>query len=168
MVYRVKFGFRGYWELQRLQMGLKPWRLNDYFYLSVCEKFKRLAVLVGNNSKSFQASCIQIYSFLGNGTEKKLEYKTELDISAESLTYYRSICFSRYIGDKLIVCGYTYENSTVHTYFYDIFRNELAKRESKCLGEEDKYCYKLQRYENEVYGTLSGGKVLKFNFSVVG
>ena len=165
IIYEVDLqDFSGYKEVERLQIKLKSERQENCFYLSVCEKSERMVVLVRYNGSS-EASRMQVYSLRGKDGEKKLKYRTELDLWGRGLSSYYSICMSRYVGDKVFVCGNTYSNTMAHTYCYNLKSNELTETESKSLGGGNRYCDKLQRAGDEVYGLLQGGKILKFKFS---
>ena len=168
VIYEVDFkNYSGSKEIARHQIKVNPERNENCFYLSVCDRSKRVAVLIMKHGYCVKASRIQMYELNtkgDSGEEEKIELKAEIDIGSKDLECYYSICISQYIGDKLVIFGYSYKNTSVHTYYYDISSAELIERESKSLFAEHNKCYKLQRYGNQVYGILWGGKIVKINF----
>ena len=154
------FGFR---EIERFQMNLDAaTRQENFFLCSVCEESERMVVLVRNVGKSYKASKIQIYDLNSQSGEKRIKLMTELDLWEKQISNYYSICLSQYLGDKLIICGQSSNATTVYAYCYDISKNKLSERGSRILGGGNRICKKLDRFGDLIYGTLYGGKVLKF------
>ena len=173
VVYQIDLDeFGGYEEVERLQIELKAERKENCFFMSICEKSERAAILIWNKNSSHKASRIRLYDLTNKYGEKNLEFKTELDLWERELTYFCSICFSHYIGDKLMIFGFSKDSdknskrNLVHTFYYDVSKNELDHKESKDLGGEGKNCWKLQRFGDYVYGIQRGGKIIKCQASL--
>ena len=154
-------------EVGRFQIKLKSARKEGSFYVTVCERFEFFALSLAYYANNCQVSRLQIYRLCDLDDGKvEIRLKSELDLWGDQLTYYFSISLSQYAGlDKLILLAESYNNSKAHIYCYDTTKNEFFKKESKSLGQ-NRICYKLRRYGNEVCGVLYGGKILKFTVNV--
>ena len=167
MVYGVDMvNYSAYEELDKLQVELDASRVEDHFFLTVCERSEYCGLLLENYSTNLKASRIRIYKLKGPSGESRLSYMTQLDLWADNWLYYPSICFSQYLEDVLILCGQSSKGSMIHVYSYDISKNELVEKVSETLGGS-RICYKLARNgPDEVNGVLWGGEILRFKVSL--
>ena len=159
--------FSSYQGLETFQVNLYGERNENNFYLTACQKSRYCALLIQGDGQT--ASRIQIYKIRPQSFREKISLVTWIDLWEGQFLYYLSICFSHYLEEKLILCGFSQQNSKAHFYELDVKTNRLVKGGSvfgggsKELGE-DRNCSKLMRRGNEVKGILSGGKLLVLKF----
>ena len=168
VVYEVDLEqYQEYREIDKYYIELISFREENWFFFSFCEFSERVAVLIRNFDSSSRASRIQVYDMKKENSVRKMELKAEVDLWGEGLRYFFSICVSQYVGDKLLIFGYSEKSQKLLAYFFDTETNELTEKVVSSGDFEDRMCYKLQRLGNEVYGLLGDGKIVKINASLL-
>ena len=155
----------GYRQTDSFQLALNPERQENYFYLTICPKHWFAGILVRNFGESYMASKLLIFRLKDVRGDDKLSFITGIDLWEKKFQFYFSVCFSAYFGDKLVLCGHSYNGSVAHTYIFDVADGSLTERQSIAFGGNQS-CYKLVSNGSEVCGLLAGGSVLKFKFSL--
>ena len=168
VVYQVDFlSFLNYEELEVFQVDLKDSAQEDYFYMSICERSELCALLICSKRLNFTASRILVFRLNNKeGGEDILTLSSQIDLRSQFLGHYYSICFSRYFGKKIFICGYSMSGGGFGYSFH-------LKNDGKifqCFKGSGLYsvrnrCSKLVRNGEEVWGMLWSGSVIKFSFT---